>query len=302
MSLLTRCPRCAAVYQVSDAQLQVSAGWVRCGQCAEIFEAAASPLDPIDMVQPLALSVPDQDAGAWTAAAASPETPATPGLTGSEQESVTVPDVAPAVEPLLRKESAPEPWVQTAAQAEYPTRAAARQAAPPQAAFLQTPVRNSRWDQPWVRRALLATCVLLAMTALLQWLHGDRDRLASARPELKPYLQLLCQPLNCRVAALRSVDALVIDASAFVLAGQDSYRLSFVLKNQSRLAVAVPHIELTLTDSLDHAVLRRVLTPQELGSTAEALGAGEQWPVSLAFGLEQEQGRVLGYRLLAFYP
>ena len=40
MSLATRCPSCATVFRVVQDQLRVSEGWVRCGRCNGVFNAA----------------------------------------------------------------------------------------------------------------------------------------------------------------------------------------------------------------------------------------------------------------------
>ena len=40
MNLATRCPSCGTVFRVVRDQLKVSEGWVRCGRCAEVFNAA----------------------------------------------------------------------------------------------------------------------------------------------------------------------------------------------------------------------------------------------------------------------
>ncbi|HOF31808.1 MAG TPA: zinc-ribbon domain-containing protein, partial [Burkholderiaceae bacterium] len=40
MSLITRCPACGTMFRVVPDQLRISEGWVRCGQCAEVFDAA----------------------------------------------------------------------------------------------------------------------------------------------------------------------------------------------------------------------------------------------------------------------
>jgi len=41
MSLITRCPACETLFKVVPDQLRISQGWVRCGQCGEIFDASA---------------------------------------------------------------------------------------------------------------------------------------------------------------------------------------------------------------------------------------------------------------------
>ncbi|MBU6261208.1 MAG: zinc-ribbon domain-containing protein, partial [Burkholderiales bacterium] len=43
--LATRCPACDTVFRVVPDQLRVSEGWVRCGRCAEVFDASASLVD-----------------------------------------------------------------------------------------------------------------------------------------------------------------------------------------------------------------------------------------------------------------
>jgi predicted Zn finger-like uncharacterized protein len=45
MSLATRCPACSTVFRVVHDQLRVSEGWVRCGQCQEVFNALETLFD-----------------------------------------------------------------------------------------------------------------------------------------------------------------------------------------------------------------------------------------------------------------
>ena len=51
MSLITRCPACTTLFKVVPDQLRISGGWVRCGHCSEVFDAAAHMLSP-DAVAP----------------------------------------------------------------------------------------------------------------------------------------------------------------------------------------------------------------------------------------------------------
>ena len=44
-ALATRCPACGTVFRVVRDQLRVSEGWVRCGRCAEVFNAADGLVD-----------------------------------------------------------------------------------------------------------------------------------------------------------------------------------------------------------------------------------------------------------------
>jgi len=45
MSLATRCTACGTVFRVVQDQLRVSEGWVRCGRCAEVFNAQEQVFD-----------------------------------------------------------------------------------------------------------------------------------------------------------------------------------------------------------------------------------------------------------------
>ena len=45
MSMATRCTACGTVFRVVPDQLRVSKGWVRCGRCAEVFNAVAQMVD-----------------------------------------------------------------------------------------------------------------------------------------------------------------------------------------------------------------------------------------------------------------
>lgn len=307
MSLLTRCPLCAAVYQVADEQLDMSGGWVRCGQCAHVFEATAHPIAPVVLEPTVALepAIAPPHATPSTAQVDVPPEPVsdppvtlpTDTLAKAEKVAEDVPQQPSTWQPMLVKESAHDAWPQPS----MPSTSDVSSASDRSAVWQVPKYVGARQDadRHW---GLMLTCAALLLAACVQWLYWDRDRLASMRPELKPMLQALCKPLGCRVSAMQSTDAMVIDASTFTMAGKNSYRIGFVLKNVSLSAVAVPHVELTLTDSLEHVLVRRVLTPAELGSPSEVLAASAQWPVSAVIQLELEQARVLGYHLLAFYP
>ncbi len=45
MSLVTRCTACGTLFKVVADQLKISDGWVRCGQCAHVFDAHANLVD-----------------------------------------------------------------------------------------------------------------------------------------------------------------------------------------------------------------------------------------------------------------
>jgi hypothetical protein len=124
-------------------------------------------------------------------------------------------------------------------------------------------------------------------------------------PALRPVLLALCQPLRCTVGPPRQIDAIAIDSSTFSrLRSGDAYRLSVTLRNHAATELAMPALELTLTDAQDQPVVRRVLLATEYAPRVAAIAAGADWSTSLALTVAGEglAGRVAGYRVLAFYP
>ena len=168
--------------------------------------------------------------------------------------------------------------------------------------FVRKARRKAMWRRPLVRTLLVLLLLLLAGVLSLQYAAYDRDRLAAARPALLPWLKLLCEPLRCQIGPPRQIDAIVIDSSSFSRLRTDAYRLSFTLRNQAPTQVAMPSIELTLTDTQDQPVIRRVLAPRDLGAPP-VLAASSEATESVSLAVSSGGGnRIAGYRLLAFYP
>jgi predicted Zn finger-like uncharacterized protein len=61
--LITRCPACGTRFRVVPDQLRISEGWVRCGHCAEVFDAARH-LGAPDEAAPAALATAESVAEA----------------------------------------------------------------------------------------------------------------------------------------------------------------------------------------------------------------------------------------------
>jgi predicted Zn finger-like uncharacterized protein len=103
MSLITQCPACATMFRVVPDQLRISEGWVRCGQCEEVFDANAhlqtldeSALQPTHLNQPQTVDEPAEPPVTmdWMA----PEAPAPAGAYdwGSILQPPPMPSTAPA--------------------------------------------------------------------------------------------------------------------------------------------------------------------------------------------------------------
>lgn len=186
--------------------------------------------------------------------------------------------------------------------------------------FVRDARRKAFWKRPLVRVSLAILSLLLLSALALQWVMQQKDSLAALEPRLAPVLQALCGPLRCEVKPPRHIESLVIESSSFNRIGPDTYRLSFALKNTGITALEMPSLELTLTDTQDQAIVRRVLAPKEFGASAATLAFHSELAGAVTLKVSADSGRgslsspssappvpptplrVAGYRILAFYP
>lgn len=330
MSLITRCPACRTMFKVVPDQLRISEGWVRCGKCEEIFDASAHMQDAV-LPESGAAEVPGQEAarfeGALEAAIAS-DARRSGSKTGKRAKAAAEPSAQPAstdvdlelhepagdtvLEPvpgLLPDGSAyglsgrAEPRFSAEAEPE-PAQVVAAPLPAAELSFMRNASKPSRWQRPLVRATLLVTCLLLGLGLALQVLIHERDRLAVVEPALKPLIEEACLLLDCQIEPLRQIESVVIDSSAFSKVKGDLYRLSLTLKNNAPIDLAMPAVELALTDTLDHALMRRVFQPEELGVKTGVIPAASETQTTLVLTIKTNGAgeRVAGYRLLAFYP
>ena len=186
--------------------------------------------------------------------------------------------------------------------------------AAPEVSFVRDAQRKAFWKTPQVR-ALLGLLFLLMLVALaLQWIVREKDVLAAQEPRLAPLLQAICRPLGCEIRPLRRIESLVIDSSNFSKTSPDAYRLTFIFKNTGAAVVEIPALEVTLTDSHDQALVRRVVMPAQFGATAITLGGHSELAGAVDLKISSEGAQapdastpteplpVAGYRILAFYP
>ena len=353
MSQITRCPACATMFKVVADQLRVAQGWVRCGQCGEVFEASlhlvpggtgeAGVLPPalqaladktalppestdvpagVPLMEPEAAKEPMQ-----LAASESHDVSGTP-LSSEKMVAPAHPASSETVgfsagieerhEPAFSADSfdfKPFGSAPHASGPEFqPSSALEDSQAFSEVAFVREAQRKDYWKSPLVRTALGAICLALAFALMLQWAVRQKDVLAAQAPQLAPWLQAMCRPLGCEVRPLRRIESLVIENSSFSRTGPDAYRLSFTFTNTGDADLDIPALEVTLTDSQDQAVVRRVVTPAEFGATTTTLAAYSKLAGALTLKVDSAGAQqaappvqsgflpVAGYRILAFYP
>lgn len=369
------------MFKVAQDQLKVSQGWVRCGQCEQVFDATAHLVqEPPALTTPLA--TPPSGPGPIGAAAAVPaaapkswEEEMVEAEFGDlahpegplEDLQLETPDVEAWREPRFiddRDQPAPAMMGATSA-AEFPAPSTpmSRSAAPARGSAHEPPVspdpragmpgmgalgggttpsgdvheeeaqalsfmRRSRWHHPAARALLGLLCGVLTLALLLQVARHERDRIAAHEPGMRPWLYVLCEQLDCTVEPLRQIESVVIDGSAFSKIREELYQLNLTLRNKAPVDLALPAVELVLTDVQDQVLIRRVLQAQELGvaaggapdeglrtqGTSRLIRSGSEFQATVLMEIKNGngganraapsglEGRVAGYRLLAFYP
>ena len=338
------------MFKVVPDQLRISDGWVRCGQCDEVFDANANLYtDPEPQSEPLVQDavvangadedwksplsfvsernpskLPAEDVAFKIKDDVEGDLSDSPDVTSSEEVSQHEVSTAGMQEPVLdnlldlRPGHAREahgipdevpPKVVKPAQPVEPRFAQVQvktveHADLPKLSFMRQSRGVSAWQSTGARLLLSLMALVLVVAFALQVVIHERDRIAATNPSAKDALLVLCDWLGCKVQSVRQIESVVIDSSSFAKVRADVYRLNFTLKSAAAISLAVPSLELTLTDLQDQAVVRRVLLASELGAGIEVLGAGAELtaviPIAVKSGSANE--RISGYRLLAFYP
>ena len=317
MSYIARCPACQTSYKVVPDQLRISDGWVRCGQCGEIFDASE---------QLMGGEIDQAPEPAQAAERALPQQ-SDVGGTFLQDESIGTADSAqinqqfsseedallhPSIQETLHRDRLPDAAWESAALLVKPSddlegggsSALSPESVADAVSFLRVPEIRQNTRQKGKRWFWGGVSLLMLLALLAQGVYRERDQLAAINPEWKPTLQSFCGVLECRVMPLRQIEAFVLDSATFHQVDQEKYQLHWVVKNKSRLALALPAIELTLTDLADQPVIRRVFTPAELGAMTDMVPAAGDWAATtyLRVKVDNDWPRALGYRLLVFYP
>ena len=325
MSLATRCTACSTVFRVVQDHLKVSEGWVRCGRCNEVFNALEGLFDlerdappqgaaePPPAVRPL----PEQRArepweidegaaefdlvdkiDAQLLSSRRREDGSTPATRISQRDRLEFPDARfdPALLVDETVSGALEEFVGLPVQA-----AAERDAEPVTPGFVQRARREARWRSAGMRSALVGTGIALLLTLGLQVGHHFRDLAAAQWPTVRPGLAAWCGWMSCAVEPPRRIEDVLVESSSLARASApDAFRLSLTLRNRGVLTVALPSVDLNLTDPVGQLVARRVLRPADFRAASTLLPAGAESALQVV--LTAGDARISGYTVEVFYP
>jgi hypothetical protein len=166
--------------------------------------------------------------------------------------------------------------------------------------FMRRADSSARWKRPGVRVALGGASALLLLLLALQVTLHFRDAIAAQHPPLRPALQSLCGALGCEIKPWRRIEALSIESTSLSPVGSSGYKLSLSLRNKTGVDVAVPSVELSLTDASGAPFSRRVLAPEALSPVLKQVNAESEQALSFSFTTGGQ--RVSGYSVNIFYP
>ena len=310
----TRCPGCETVFRVTPTQLKARAGKVRCGQCQSVFNALDSLLDELGAL--------DDSATSHEAPLASPVPPPPTTTSASPTfnehlkidillDAVDEDKVEPheSVEPV---EDRPAPLSETAAQelgkatglilpretTEIPGYSKWSEGVV-STPFALPEEKSTRW--PFVLAALLLVLGLVG-----QSIFHFRSEIAVALPTLRPLLETMCQALDVELPLPRHVELVSIETSDLQAdpARGNLLVLNASLHNRASYGQAYPALELSLTDTGDAAIARRVFRPAEYlpqnAQDSKVFAANSEIVVRL--WIEAKDISAAGYRLYVFYP
>lgn len=146
----------------------------------------------------------------------------------------------------------------------------------------------------------------LALLLAAQLIYLMRTPIAARIPAAKPWLVTACTAFGCNVPLPRDSDAIKISSSDLLSdpAHPARIQVSLLIANDAGYAEAYPHIELTLTDTHDAPLAKRIFAPSEYlhtpGKEAAGIRPGSEASVDLL--LDIGNLAATGYRVLVFYP
>lgn len=335
MDLTTRCPHCGTVFQASLPDLQLRKGYIRCVQCAHIFDGYA------EVVQdPSAASVPPEREADLRAPDRPWRRPAhetvhtadfqigdgigsDAGLDDDGDRSTDPTIGEPASEPEVYRASRGVQWVSGPPPSlpdsivieAHPQHFRGGSAAPP--------LRMSDEGPGFARAAgrLLAWVSFLLLAALFaaQLVYVYRAQLAQRAPQLRPLLEQACESLRCRVPYARDASAILITGSALKVADtgappeaaagadpgapEQHFMLQLTLRNQLDQPQEWPNLVLDLKDGSGVRLVRRDLSPKEyLGDAAASRPFAAHSDALVRVPLMLSGVRINGYQLDLFFP
>jgi predicted Zn finger-like uncharacterized protein len=156
-----------------------------------------------------------------------------------------------------------------------------------------------------LRMGMIAGSVVLLLGLFFQTAYLLRDAIVARFPHSKPAVAGLCEFAGCELRLPAQIDAVSLESSELqtVASNTNVYALTILLRNRGEIAQAWPNIELTLNDTNEKPIVRRVFIPRDyLGSQEESAGFAGKTEQSFKVHFELAEIKAAGYRVYLFYP
>lgn len=326
----TRCPYCNTRFKITEAQLTAHQGMVRCGHCHQAFDAVphftpdltetavyAEPPETAEHAEPenKAVEAPIEipPVPAQTVAETPTESPAAESSAAGDMQAADAAkpgeDAPPSADSQLSGENLggkndDSTILQPTHNAIVLDETIAQNLSPSDSSAFLTDqktafdVKGRRW--PWISGIALSVVLLLAQSA-----YFFRVGLAVHLPALKPALVAYCRLLSCTVPlprdpALISIESSDLDADTL---HDNLITLNALLRNRAAYPQGFPMLSLTLNDSHDKPLARRLFQPSEYlpQDESELSGFAANHEISVKLHLDISDLKASGYRLELFY-
>ena len=304
MNYITSCPACETQFLLTTEHLKAHRGKVQCGHCEHIFNAKNRLTEISDDIHSPAEYQASIEAHGSDITQAVDEKPI------SEVLNVTL-GAVPNLNNLddlesVKKSNDPHIVnINTTSQPDIVEVYDVDQINAP--IYIDDLSTNPKFDKPKTKLNvwLVLLGLILVILAGLQSVYYLRTSISSDYPQYKPYLVQACAAINCKIDLPKNLEFFALDDSDM----QEDYehknviKFSSLLINNAPYAQAYPNIELTLTNTADQPVLRRLIKPSDyLASNTNAdagIDSREEMRINLSINVADVA--VAGYRVLILY-
>ena len=339
----TRCPACQTTFRVTPEQLKARVGKVRCGQCQTVFNALDSLLEASLSTTPPVTKTVQQATPRQTPQEIS-FTPSNDAYvssttvfeaiefdhvsTDTPQHDIAVeahdfpPDTEIPQDEAVEEATKEEPEEAAEEETHLLSETAAQELGKATGLIMPRETTEIPGYSKWAEGVMYAqvptstgrtprwpfvlAAVLLVLALAGQVIFRFRSEIAITAPSLRPTLEVFSQTFNADLPLPRHVELVSIEASDLQ---NDPTRgnllvLNATLRNRAAYGQAYPSLELSLTDTGDAAIARRVFPPAEYLSAK--IPAGQPFKansdVAVRLWIEARDISAAGYRLYVFYP
>ncbi len=295
------------------------AGNVRCGQCHAVFNALDGLLDEVGPSAPSSQQ-PESTETFFDDAFLSRDTPdnTEAGSDYVADMQLEEPSVADHVEPPAESETEPVPGEE-----EIPLdETAAQELGKATGLILPRETTEIPGYSKWAEGAMFGpvsvpgekaprwpfvlASLLLVLALVGQIVFRFRSEIAVTSPSLRPMLEAISGAFDSSLPLPRHIELMSIETSDLQTdpAHGDLLILNATLRNRANYVQAYPSLELSLTDTQDAAIARRVFSPGEYLSPKipadQPFAANAD--VAVRLWIEVKEISAAGYRLYVFYP